>query len=45
MFREVLRRLPDLELADDEPSPYRPSNFISGPEAHAGAVHADGVVA
>ena len=24
--------------------PYRPSNFICGPEAHAGAVHADGTV-
>ena len=33
MFTEVLRRLPDLELATDEPLEFRPSNFISGPEA------------
>jgi hypothetical protein len=33
MFREVLTRLPDLELANDEPLPYRPSNFICGLEA------------
>ena len=33
MFDELLRRLPDLELAGDEPLPYRASNFISGPEA------------
>ena len=33
MFTEVLRRLPDLELATDDPLPFRPSNFISGPEA------------
>ena len=32
MFREVLRRLPDLELATDGALEYRPSNFISGPE-------------
>jgi cytochrome P450 family 142 subfamily A polypeptide 1 len=32
MFREVLQRLPDLELATGEPLEYRPSNFISGPE-------------
>jgi cytochrome P450 family 142 subfamily A polypeptide 1 len=32
MFTELLRRLPDLELAGD-PLPRRPSNFISGPEA------------
>jgi cholest-4-en-3-one 26-monooxygenase len=31
MFRELLTRLPDLELVGDVP--YRPSNFISGPEA------------
>ena len=33
MFRELLTRLPDLELASDEPLPYRPSNFICGLEA------------
>jgi cytochrome P450 family 142 subfamily A polypeptide 1 len=33
MFSELLRRLPDLELASDEPLPYRSSNFIVGPEA------------
>ncbi len=33
MFREVLTRLPDLELAGDDPLPYRASNFITGPEA------------
>jgi cytochrome P450 family 142 subfamily A polypeptide 1 len=33
MFREVLRRLPDLRLAGSEPLPYRHSNFITGPEA------------
>lgn len=33
MFDEVLRRLPDLELATDEPLPFRASNFIVGPEA------------
>ena len=33
MFRELLSRLPDLELASDEPLPYRPSNFICGLEA------------
>jgi cytochrome P450 family 142 subfamily A polypeptide 1 len=33
MFTEVLRRMPDLELATDEPLEFRPSNFISGPEA------------
>jgi cytochrome P450 family 142 subfamily A polypeptide 1 len=32
MFREVLTRLPDLQLASGEPLPFRPSNFISGPE-------------
>jgi cytochrome P450 family 142 subfamily A polypeptide 1 len=31
MFRELLSRLPDLELVGD--TPYRHSNFISGPEA------------
>jgi cholest-4-en-3-one 26-monooxygenase len=31
MFREVLTRMPDLELVGE--TPYRPSNFISGPEA------------
>jgi len=33
MFSEVLRRMPDLELATDEPLPWRASNFITGPEA------------
>jgi cytochrome P450 family 142 subfamily A polypeptide 1 len=33
MLREVLARLPDLELASDAPLPYRPSNFVSGLEA------------
>jgi cytochrome P450 family 142 subfamily A polypeptide 1 len=33
MFSELLRRLPDLELASDRPLPYRSSNFIVGPEA------------
>lgn len=33
MFREVLRRLPDLRLAGGDPLPFRHSNFISGPEA------------
>ncbi len=33
MFTEVLRRMPDLELATDEPLEFRASNFISGPEA------------
>ncbi len=30
MFEELIRRLPDLELASDEPPPRRPSNFITG---------------
>jgi cytochrome P450 family 142 subfamily A polypeptide 1 len=33
MFGELLRRLPDLELATDEPLEYRASNFITGPES------------
>ena len=33
MFSELMQRLPDLELATDEPLPYRASNFIVGPEA------------
>jgi cholest-4-en-3-one 26-monooxygenase len=33
MFGELLRRLPDIELAGDEALPYRSSNFIVGPEA------------
>jgi cytochrome P450 family 142 subfamily A polypeptide 1 len=33
MFREVLTRLPDLELDTADALPFRPSNFISGPEA------------
>jgi cytochrome P450 family 142 subfamily A polypeptide 1 len=32
MFEEVLRRLPDLELASCQPPPMRPSNFIVGIE-------------
>jgi cytochrome P450 family 142 subfamily A polypeptide 1 len=32
MFEELLRRLPDLELASDDPLPLRPSNFIVGIE-------------
>jgi cytochrome P450 family 142 subfamily A polypeptide 1 len=32
LFEELLRRLPDLELANDEPLPLRPSNFIVGIE-------------
>jgi cytochrome P450 family 142 subfamily A polypeptide 1 len=32
MFSELLARVPDLHLAGD-PTPRRPSNFISGPEA------------
>jgi len=32
MFEELLRRLPDLELADDATLPLRPSNFIVGIE-------------
>jgi len=33
MFGELLRRLPDLELANGDPLPFRHSNFIVGPEA------------
>jgi cholest-4-en-3-one 26-monooxygenase len=33
MFERILTRLPDLQLATDEPLPYRASNFIVGPEA------------
>lgn len=33
MFTELLRRLPDIALATDEPLPFRRSNFIVGPEA------------
>ena len=33
MFEELCRRLPDLELASDEPLPQRASNFITGIEA------------
>ncbi len=33
MFEELLRRLPDLHLADGAELPYRASNFISGAEA------------
>src|SRR5262249_16890510 len=33
MFDELLRRLPDIELATDDTLPFRASNFIVGPEA------------
>ncbi len=33
MFAELLRRLPDIELATDEPLRRRPSNFVSGLES------------
>jgi cytochrome P450 family 142 subfamily A polypeptide 1 len=33
MFTEILRRLPDLRLADGVELPWRASNFITGPEA------------
>jgi cytochrome P450 family 142 subfamily A polypeptide 1 len=33
MFERLAERLPDLDLATDEPLPKRPSNFISGFEA------------
>jgi cholest-4-en-3-one 26-monooxygenase len=33
MFSELLRRLPDIELATDAPLPFRASNFITGPES------------
>ena len=33
MFERVLARLPDLELATDDPLPRRPANFISGIES------------
>jgi cytochrome P450 family 142 subfamily A polypeptide 1 len=33
LFEELLRRLPDLELATGDPLPVRPSNFIVGIEA------------
>jgi cholest-4-en-3-one 26-monooxygenase len=33
MFDCLLERLPDLEAANEEPLPYRASNFIVGPEA------------
>jgi cytochrome P450 family 142 subfamily A polypeptide 1 len=33
MFEELLRRLPDLELASSEPAPLRPANFVVGIEA------------
>ncbi|MGH7291381.1 MAG: cytochrome P450, partial [Myxococcota bacterium] len=32
MFEELLARLPDMEIASDEPLPLRPSNFIVGIE-------------
>ena len=32
MLRTILRRLPDLRLADDSALPLRPANFVSGPE-------------
>ena len=33
MFDELLRRLPDMALANDDPLPRRPSNFIAGLES------------
>jgi cytochrome P450 family 142 subfamily A polypeptide 1 len=33
MFEELLRRLPDLQLASDDPLPLRPNNFIAGVES------------
>ena len=33
MFEELTQRLPDLELANDQPLPQRASNFITGIEA------------
>jgi cytochrome P450 family 142 subfamily A polypeptide 1 len=33
MFTELLKRIPDVELANADPLPYRHSNFIVGPEA------------
>jgi cytochrome P450 family 142 subfamily A polypeptide 1 len=33
MFEEILRRLPDLALATDDPPPLRVSNFITGIES------------
>jgi cytochrome P450 family 142 subfamily A polypeptide 1 len=33
MFDVLMRRLPDLELASEDPLPMRASNFIVGPEA------------
>jgi cholest-4-en-3-one 26-monooxygenase len=33
MFEELLRRLPDIQLASSEPLEFRASNFISGPES------------
>ena len=32
MVRTILRRLPDLRLADDSALPLRPANFVSGLE-------------
>jgi cytochrome P450 family 142 subfamily A polypeptide 1 len=32
LFEELLRRMPDIELATEEPLPMRPSNFIVGLE-------------
>ena len=33
MFEELLRRLPDLQLASDDALPLRPNNFIAGVES------------
>ncbi len=33
MFERLFDRLPDLQLANEEPLPFRASNFIVGPEA------------
>jgi cytochrome P450 family 142 subfamily A polypeptide 1 len=32
MFEELVRRLPDLELASSEPPELRPANFVVGIE-------------
>ncbi len=33
MFEEILRRMPDLELVDQDEPEYRPANFVSGFES------------
>ena len=41
MFDVLFRRLPDLELANDEPLPYRALELHRRPRGHARAVHPD----